>query len=86
MTTTSLDSRAVFSIASEMDEIHNHLRISHDMVVDQLCECTMDDLGSLEKMHERIFFLTNQIPQKLAEVMALNEKLMELGRAARLPA
>jgi hypothetical protein len=85
-TTISLDSRKVFSIASDMDEINQHLRVSHDMVMDQLCDFTTNDLGSTLKVLERIFFLTSQIPQKLSEAMALNDELTELVRAAKLTA
>lgn len=85
-TTISLDSRKVFSIASDLDDINQHLRVSHDMVIDQLCEFTTNDLGSTLKALERIHFLMNQIPQKLSEAMALNDELTELVRAAKLTA
>lgn len=73
----------VFSIASDLDDIQNHLRITHDMVLDQLCEGTQTDPASMEKMHERLFLLVGSIPKKLAEMAALNEKLMDFARAEK---
>lgn len=79
-TINSLSSREIFSIASDLDDVQNHLRITHDMVLDQLCEGSLSDLASMEKMHERLFLLIGGIPVKLAEMAALNEKLMEMSR------
>ena len=86
MATNSLDSREIFSIASGMDEIHTYLRISHDMVLDQLCEGSPGDLISMGRMQERIFHLVGEYTNKLSEIEVLNDKLMGLTRAENLTA
>jgi hypothetical protein len=79
-TTISLDSRAVFSIASDMEDIHRYLRITQDMVMDLLCDYTTNDADAQTKMYERVFLLVEQMPVKLDEMNALNCQLLEESR------
>ena len=79
-TTNSLSSIDVFSIAGEIDNIRDHLRIMQEMMMDLLCESVLSDVASMGKMQERLYLLLNQIPAKLAELNELNDDLLKIAR------
>ena len=85
-TINSLDKRAVFSIAGDLDNIHDNLRITQDMLMDLLCDFSLTDFDAVKKMHERIFYLVEKMPTKLDELNALNDKLLALSHSTTLTA
>ena len=79
-TTNSLSSIDVFSIAGEIDNIRNHLRVTQEMMVDLLSDSVLSDVDQMRKVNERLWLLVDQIPAKLSELNELNDDLLKIAR------
>ena len=79
-TTNSLSSIDVFSIAGEIDNIRNHLRVTQEMMVDLLSDSALGDVDQMTKVTERLWLLVDQIPAKLSELNELNDDLLKIAR------
>lgn len=79
-TTNSLSSIDVFSIAGEIDNIRNHLRVTQEMMTDLLSDSVFSDVDQMRKVNERLWLLVDQIPAKLSELNELNDDLLKIAR------
>ena len=79
-TINSLSSIDVFSIAGEIDNIRNHLRVTQEMMVDLLSDSALGDVDQMTKVTERLWLLVDQIPAKLSELNELNDDLLKIAR------
>ena len=79
-TTNSLSSIDVFSIAGEIDNIRNHLRVTQEMMMDLLSDSALGDVDQMRKVNERLWLLVDQIPAKLSELNELNDDLLKIAR------
>ena len=80
-TTISLNKRDTFSIAGDLDDIQDYLRVTQEMVIDQLMDYCSSEPGAALKMQERILVLVNQMPAKLTEMNELVCELLEVSKA-----
>ena len=79
-TINSLSSIDVFSIAGEIDNIRNHLRVTQEMMIDLLSDSVLSDVDQVRKVNERLWLLVDQIPAKLSELNELNDDLLKIAR------
>ena len=79
-TTNSLSSIDVFSIAGEIDNIRNHLRVTQEMMIDLLSDSVFSDVDQMRKVNERLWLLVDQIPAKLGELNELSDDLLKMAR------
>ena len=79
-TINSLSSIDVFSIAGEIDNIRNHLRVTQEMMIDLLSDSVFSDVDQMRKVNERLWLLVDQIPAKLSELNELNDDLLKIAR------
>lgn len=77
------NNRTLFQVVGELDGIQDYLRISHQLIVDQMCEATVGDAKSMETVHERLYVLMDSHPAKLAQMAVLSAELHQIGRAAK---
>lgn len=81
--TKAANPRTLFSVASDLDGIQNYLRISQEMVMDELCNSTPSDFESMERLHERVFFIMDQFPEKIAQMERFNSELITMSGAEK---
>ena len=78
MTASILEKPTAQSIAGELSIIQDYLRITHELVVDQLCNVSINDPVSVWKTHERLEILIELIPKKLQELELLGNALFAI--------
>lgn len=83
MTTPILVKPTIWSIASDLNAIHTSLRITYEMMIDQLGDTVLTDIVGVTCTHERLFLLLELIPDKLKEMERLDNALLSIGRETK---
>lgn len=81
---TVIETRSVFRVADELEQLQGYLRIMRELITDQLCSYSVDDTESMGNSLERIHFLVNLLPEKLEEMSALNRELFSFSKKLEL--
>ena len=85
MTTAILEKPTVWEVASQLDSIRDHLRITHEMMIEQLSDTLMTSVEGVSITHERLFLLLDSVTGKLKEMERLDNVLLTMGRESKGP-
>ena len=83
MTAAILDKPTAWEIAMDLEVIHTSLRVTNEMMLEQLCTVFPKDFNSVTKTHERLFLLIELIPKKLEELDKLHDALLTIHRESK---
>ena len=85
MTTAILEKPTAWDIAMDLEVILTTLRVTNEMMLEQLCHVLPNELESVAQTHERLFVLMEMIPSKLEELEELYGALVTLHRESKGP-
>lgn len=77
------ETRSVFQVADDLEQLQNYLRITRELMTDQLCGYEVDNNESMNSSLEKIHLLTNMMHEKIAHMTVLNEELFSFCRAEK---
>lgn len=80
---TVIETRTIFKITEDLEQLHDDFRIMQGMLIDQLCSYTPGDEESMGLSLERIHFLINLIPEKLANMKVMSAEMFVLDKVQR---
>ena len=69
----------------DLEVILTTLRVTNEMMLEQICHVFPNELESVVKTHERLFVLLEMIPSKLEELEELYGALVTLHRESKGP-
>ncbi len=80
----SADHKTAWSIASDLAEIQDRLRIAEELITDHISECSPADAKSASRMTERVLFVVQAMRPDLEAFDAQVEALYAIAHKDRL--
>lgn len=83
MTTAIVKKPTAFDLALDLEVIQTSLRVTNELMLEQLCNTLINEPDSVTTAHERIYLLLELIPSKLEKMDKLHGALVAMHRESK---